>query len=74
MSSRSLYAKYAPAGQMLASKGLGQRHPSDMLERYYRTNRKGETPTIDTLSNLHKNFIYIVSLEFALGNLDELKQ
>lgn len=74
MSSRTLYAKYAPAGQLFASKGLGQRHPSDLLEKHYRSSRKAQTPTIDTLSNLHKNFIYIVSLEFAIGNLDELKQ
>jgi len=32
------------------------------------------TPAISTLTELQRNFLYVVSLEFALGSLDNLQE
>lgn len=55
-------------------KGRGSPHPEHLLTRHRYDKICGETVMLSTICQARKAFVYIVSLEFALGNMDQLRQ
>mmetsp|Transcript_12960 Transcript_12960/g.14768 ORF Transcript_12960/g.14768 Transcript_12960/m.14768 type:complete len:85 (-) Transcript_12960:135-389(-) len=57
------------------NRGRGQPHPEKLVKEHYLQRSRSspeETPALSAISQLHKGFLSLVSLEFALGNLDNL--
>ena len=52
--------------------GLGRGRPHSP-EAFRQKQGLDSTPTMTALQNFQEQFLYVVSMEFAIGNLDALK-
>jgi len=55
--------------------GRGQPHPEELVKQHYLNRSRSsleETPALAAIAQIQKGFLSLVSLEFALGNLDSL--
>ena len=68
------YLSQCKGGLAGSVKGRGSPHPEHLLTRHRYEKICGETVMLSTISQARKAFVYVVSLEFALGNMDQLRQ
>lgn len=54
--------------------GRGQPHPVNLVKEHLRKQSKETPPAMYTVNKIQECFLYLVSLEFLLGNLDTLEK
>ena len=69
----SLNSGYGAEYSMNA-KGRGEAHPEDLLQAQRYDKICGETVLLKAFCRAREAFVYIVSLEFVLGNMDQLRK